>query len=62
MAVLWQTDPDEYDRQIKARNERWAELDEERYDEDDLQRQESYGTDPIDDDEQLKAHARPPIR
>ena len=53
MAVLWQTDPDEYDRQIKARNERWAELDEERYDEDDLQRQESYGTDPIDDDEQL---------
>jgi len=53
MAVLWQTDPDEYDRQIKARNERWAKLDEERYDEDDLQRQESYGTDPIDDDEQL---------
>jgi hypothetical protein len=53
MAVLWQTDPDEYDRQIKARNERWAKLDEERYDEDDLQRHESYGTDPIDDDEQL---------
>jgi len=56
MAVPWQTDPDEYDRQIKARNERWAECDAERYDEYDeldLERQESYGTDPIDDDEQL---------
>jgi len=56
MAVLWQTDPAEYDRQVRVRNERWAQRDAQRYDEFDefdLERQESYGTDPIDDDEPL---------
>ena len=32
MAQLWQNDPDEYDRQVKVRNERWAERDAQRYD------------------------------
>ena len=57
MADLWQTDPDEYDRQVKVRNERWAERDDEWYDEDDeydadddLEHQESC-TEPNNDDE-----------
>jgi hypothetical protein len=32
MAQLWQNDPDGYDRQVKVRNERWAERDAQRYD------------------------------
>ncbi|MGH3634149.1 MAG: hypothetical protein ACRDTS_08665 [Mycobacterium sp.] len=53
MADLWQTDPDEYDRRVKVRNERWAQRDAQRYDEFDadyFERQESCGTDPIDDE------------
>jgi hypothetical protein len=59
MADLWQTEPDEYDRQVKLRNKRWAERDAQRYDEfdefdaEDLERQEPCGMDPIDDDDEL---------
>jgi hypothetical protein len=54
MAGLWQTDRAEYDRQVKERHERWTESDVQRYeaiDAEDLARQERYGTDPIEDDD-----------
>jgi hypothetical protein len=59
MAQLWQDDPDEYDRQVRLRNEQWAQRDAQRYDEydefdsDDFARQKSCGTDPIDDEEDV---------
>jgi hypothetical protein len=51
MANLWQTDPDEYDRRVRVRNERWAQRDAQRYEEFDadyFEGQESHGLDPID--------------
>jgi hypothetical protein len=33
MADLWQTDPDEYARRVRIRNQRWAQRDAQRYDE-----------------------------
>lgn len=54
MAGLWQTDRAEYDRQVKARHEQWAERDRRRYeafDAEDLERQERYGTDPIEEED-----------
>jgi hypothetical protein len=56
MADLWQTDPQEYDRRVRVRNERWAQRDARRYDEFDadyFERQESYCTNPIDDEEDV---------
>jgi hypothetical protein len=52
MARLWQTNPAEYDRIAKERHERWdnrhyREIDQD--DDADWERQESYGSDPIDD-------------
>jgi hypothetical protein len=54
MAQLWQTDPREYDRRVRERHDRWAERDMRRYEEidaADLERQESCGTDPIEDED-----------
>jgi hypothetical protein len=57
MAQLWQNDRDEYDRQVRLRNGRWAQRDAQRYeeydefDDDELARQEPRGTDPIDEED-----------
>ncbi|MGC2653198.1 MAG: hypothetical protein WA317_06265 [Mycobacterium sp.] len=57
MAQLWQDDPDEYDRQVRLRNQRWAQRDAQRYEQhdefDDVARQESCGLDPIDEEDVL---------
>jgi hypothetical protein len=52
---LWQTDPAEFQRRVDERHERWAEreqLEYDAYDEADLARKESYGNEPIEDDEE----------
>jgi hypothetical protein len=54
MAGLWQTDPGEYERLVRERHERWDERSLGEYedvDAADWERQESYGTDPIDIDD-----------
>jgi hypothetical protein len=54
MARLRQTNPSEYDRLVRERHERWAERNMHRYEEidaADLERQEGYGTDPIEDED-----------
>ncbi|BBY37515.1 hypothetical protein MMAN_16490 [Mycobacterium mantenii] len=54
IARLWQTSRAEYYELIRERHERWAERDRRRYkalDANDLARQDSYGTDPIEDDD-----------
>jgi hypothetical protein len=56
MARLWQTNRQEYDRLVNERHERLAERELERYDAidaDDLARQERYGTDPIEGEDDL---------
>ena len=56
MADLWGTDPDEYERRVRVLNERWAQRDASRFDEFDadyFERQEFYGTDPIDYEEDV---------
>jgi hypothetical protein len=53
---LWQTNRQEYDRLVNERHERLAERELERYDAidaDDLARQERYGTDPIEGEDDL---------
>jgi hypothetical protein len=54
MAGLWQTNRAEYDRQVEEHHEQWAERDRRRseaFDAEDLERQERYGTDPIEDED-----------
>ena len=51
-----QTNRQEYDRLVNERHERWAEGELERYDAidaEDLARQERYGTDPIEGEDDL---------
>ncbi|KUH70020.1 hypothetical protein AU184_14545 [Mycolicibacterium novocastrense] len=55
MARLWNTDPDAYHRRVDERHERWADREDRRYeaaDAADLARQESYGNEPIDNDDE----------
>ena len=52
MAQLWHDNPAEYGRLVAERHQRWADQrgrQDESIDAADLLRQESYGTDPIDD-------------
>lgn len=54
MSRIWLTDRAEYSRIVEERHERWEERDLARYRADvaaDLARQESYGNEPIADDE-----------
>jgi hypothetical protein len=54
MAGLWQTDRAEHDRQVEERHEQWAERDRRRYeafDAEDLERQQRYGIDAIEDED-----------
>ena len=57
MAKLWQTDPDEYDRQVAERNERWAANDRRRLEEQDDAASEEYDDDgednPIEQEDDL---------
>jgi hypothetical protein len=54
MSLLWETDPAEFRRRVAERHQRWREREDRRWDaidHDDYLRQESYGTEPIGDEE-----------